>query len=136
MMKLSEAMVKYREKIEPEMVKCYRDVLENYGRIQYDIYVWEDGEIVVHEDVQGGNAELVPGDGATRELFCVACVKMPFYDPWDGADHGRPEDEEEAEREEKELIDYEVEEYEYALSDHIYDEMVAEAKQDEKYFDA
>lgn len=135
-MKRSEVLEKYRDKIEAAMVSNYRTVLESYGRVQESIYIWDDGEIVEHEDVEGGNSWLEPTESADREFFFVDTIKMPFYDPWDGAIDAPPEDEEEREHMEKEIIDYEVEEYESALSDYIYDEMIAEAKQDEKYYDA
>ena len=132
-MKRSEVLEKYRDKIMAAMVSNYRTVITYHGSVQEDIYVWDDGEIIEHEEVQGSNGQLVPSEAETRELFFVCCIEMPYYDPWDGTIDGPPDDEDEREREEKELIDYEVTEYESNVSDYL-DEIIAEAKWDEQYF--
>ena len=131
-MKRSEILEKYRDKIEKEMVECYRSVLENSGNIQYDVYVWDDGEIRVHEDVQGSISRLVPCDAETRKLFFVDRIEMPFYDPWDSSIDAPPDDDAEREAQEKDIIDYEVEQYGANVSDRM-DEMIDDAERDERY---
>ena len=132
-MKRSEALEKYRDKIEKAMVECYRCVLECGGSVQYKIYVWDDGEIEEFEQVQGDHARLVPNDAETRELFYVDTIEMPNYDPWDSAIDPPPEDDDAAfEEQEKEIIDWAVEEYKNSVSDKL-DELIADAERDEHY---
>ena len=116
-MKTSEAIIKYADAIKSEMVNRYRTVLECDGRIQYKIYVWDDGEIEVMECVPGDNSYLVPKSAETRQLFHVCTVSEPNFDPWDCADHSAPEDEDERESERAEIIDYLMRDYEDRVSD-------------------
>ena len=133
-MKRSEALTRYYNKLTTSMVDHYRTVLECGGRIQYGIYVWEDGEIEILEDVQGGNSWLQARDYEPRELFYVCTIESPCFDPWDYADDSAPEDESARESEEANIIDWLVDEYESNASE-ILDIIITEAERDEKYDD-
>ena len=130
-MKQSEVIEKFRSVIASAMIERYKDVLECNGRIQYKLYIWEDGEIVCQEGVQGDNAYLVPGEAADRELFYVTTISQPFFDPWDNADHSAPEDETEREKERAEIIAYVMDEY-AACVDELIDRRVREAQEEEE----
>lgn len=126
-MKQSEAIEKYQREITDELVSCYRIVLNYYGRIQYKVYVWEDGEIETLQGVQGDNSWLQPRSAEPRKLFYVCTVDAPCFDPWDFADHAAPDDEDEREAERKEIIDYLVGEYEHNVSE-VIETAIEEAK--------
>lgn len=132
-MKKSEVILKYRKEIETEMIKKYRYVLESYGRIQYGIYVWDDGNIECLEDVQGSNAYLKEKDNETRTLYYICTVSVSYFDPWDYTDHSAPENETEREKECSEIIDYLVDEYKQDVSD-IIDGVIYECEFNECYF--
>lgn len=129
-MKKSEVMVMYREKIIDTMVEYYEYVLNCNGRIQYTIYIWEDGEIEILEEVQGGNSWLKPREMETRELFCVCTIDCPFFDPWDCTDHSAPDDEEGREAERKEIIDWLVDEYKANVDD-VFNEILTMVEEEE-----
>ena len=131
-MKRSEIIAKYRKEIAAEMVQHYRTVLECSGRIQYKVYVWEDGELECLEGVQGDTSYLRPRDAEPRELYFVCTLSAACFDPWDFADHSAPEDESEREKEEAEIIDYLVDEYETGVFD-VLDAVIEEAEQEEQY---
>ena len=131
-MKRSEIITKYEKDIKTEMVKCYRFVLDSFGRIQYKIYVWEDGEIECLEGVQGDNSYLKAKDSEPRELYYICTIDSPCFDPWDYSDHSAPEDETEREKEKQEIIDYIVDEYETNVSD-VLDTIITEAEQEELF---
>lgn len=114
-----EIVEKYRKVIAAEMVEKYRTVLDCAGKIQYRIYVWEDGEIESLEQVQGDCGYLKANDNEPRQLVYVTTISAPCFDPWDFSDHGAPDDPEEQEAEEREIIDYLVGEYEQTTSDVI-----------------
>lgn len=110
-MKKSEAIEMYRENILEAMRECYETVAK-HPDIEEDIYIWEDGEIEILENVRGGSGYLKAKDSEPRELFYVTTVNMPMnYDPWDFSDYGEPEDEEEAKAELEEIISWLVENY-------------------------
>lgn len=131
-MKKSEAILKYQGEIEETMISRYRTVLDSYGRVQYKVYVWEDGEIECLEGPQGDNCWLQAKDHEPRELFYVCTVESPYFDPWDYSDHSAPDDEEERETECQEIIDYLVDNYKENISDKM-DAIIAEAQQDESF---
>lgn len=131
-MKRSECITKHSGDIAETMVNRYRTVLESEGRIQYKIYVWEDGEIECLEGVQGDNAWLQPKDREPRELFYVCTIDSPCFDPWDYTDHAAPDDEDEREAERAEIIDYLVNDYEENVSD-ILNAIIKEAETEEKF---
>ena len=129
-MKRSEAIEQYRAKIEAAMVEKYRTVIGCRGQLQYGIYVWSDGDVKCLEDVQGGNSYWKTHDGGPYGLFYVTTIDAPCFDPWDAADHSAPEDDDEREKEEQELIDWYVDEYSQNVSD-ILDAIIDEAEQQE-----
>lgn len=128
-MKKSEAIEAYREKISAAMREDYRAVLEAKGRIEYQIYVWEDGEIEELQEVQGSNSWLKPKDWETRALFHVITISYPFFDPWDCTPEPRPDDENEREKEEAEIIDWLCDEYDSEIEG-ILDEQIKIAEQE------
>lgn len=83
------------------------------------------------EAPQGDLGYLVPRDAEPRELFFVCKIEEPFFDPWDAADHSAPDDPTEREAEEKELIDWYVEDYE-AAADDLLDNIIRDAKEEER----
>ena len=131
-MKRSEIIKNNYETITEAMLSMYRTVLESNGRIQYKIYFWDDGEIECLEQVQGDSGYLQPRDMGPRALHYVTTIEQPNFDPWDSADHSAPEDEQEREAEEAEIIDRLVQEYETNVSDEL-DIIIREAEMDERY---
>ena len=131
-MKRSEAILKYQEKIEETMIDRYFSVLDCNGKIQYKVYVWEDGEIEYLEGVQGDNSWLQAKDNEPRKLFYVCTVDSPCFDPWDYADHAAPDGEEEREADRQEIIDCLMDSYKENLSDKM-DAIITEAQQDEEF---
>lgn len=130
-MKSSEAIVKYYDKIRETMIECYRSVIECGGRIQYKVYVWEDGEIVTLEGVQGDNSWLQPRDMEPRKLFAVDTVSVsPGFDIWDYAEDGMPDDEIERETMQEQIIDWLVESYESQI-DETLDAIIEDCKFEE-----
>lgn len=129
-MKTSEAIKKYQPEIMEAMSKRYRYVLESEGRLQYRIYVWEDGEIECLEGVQGDNSYLKARDNEPRTLFYVDTVSAPGFSIWDAAGESAPENEQEAEEMAKSVIDSCMEEYTDSLPDMI-DSLIREAEDEE-----
>ena len=129
-MKRSEALDKYRETIIDQMVKSYKDVLENKGITEDKIYVWEDGEIEVLSDTQGGSGWLVAKEWEDRELFYAVTVSCPNFDPWDCTADPKPDDEEEAAAYEADIIAEEVDCYR-DQADEILDQAIEYAKEEE-----
>lgn len=126
-MKKSEVIRKYYNKIAEAMVEQYRIVLNSHGRIQESIYVWDDGSVTVLEDVQGGNMYY----SAVNNLTYVCTIEKPFFDPWDYTDHGAPDDPDEREEEEAEIIEWLVSEYERNIAD-VIDPIIDEAERNEE----
>ena len=131
-MKRSEIISENYKAITEAMVSRYRTVLESNGRIQYKIYIWDDGEIVCLEQVQGDNSYLLHIEMEPRALYYVTTIEQPNFDPWDSADHSAPDDEQEREAEEKEIIDWLVQEYETNVGDEL-DNIISEAEMVEHY---
>ena len=131
-MKKSEAIKKYWENIKKQLPDLYRAVLDSDGRIQYDVYVWENGEVQILEDVQGSTAYLKPKDMEPRELFYVTRIELPNFDPWDYSDHATPDDPEEREAERSEITYWLLEEYSRNLPD-LLDSILTGAEQEEEY---
>ena len=131
-MKTSEAIKKYQQKIMETMSKKYRNVLESEGRLQYRIYVWEDGEIECLEGVQGDNSYLKAKDNEPRTLFYICTVSAPGFNVWDAAGESAPDNEQEAEEMAKSGIDACMEEYTDSLPD-MMDSLIREAEDEESY---
>lgn len=134
-MKRSEILNTYRDSIEEAMVTAYHNVLKCYGRIQYKIYVWEDGEIESLEGVQGDNCCLVAKDSEPRDLEYVCTIDSPCFDPWDYDDESAPDDEDECERMEGAIIDYLVSEYKREGVRDALDAVIDEAESEEEYYE-
>ena len=134
-MKKSELIKKNIESIKKEIVSSYEYVLNHNGTVEVQIYMWDDGEIVNHEEVQGGNSYLVEGDNATRTLFYIYTVSEPFCDVFDLAGYPStvPDNEKEREKAEKECISWLVSNYEENYLSDIMSDIIDEAEQEEKY---
>lgn len=131
-MKKSELIKKCYTEIKAEMIDRYETVLKCGGRVQYKIYVWSDGELEVLEQPQGDHSYLAPRDAEPRELVYVTTVAMPYYNPWDCADHSAPDDDAEREAEEAELIEYEMEAYRGNVES-VLDDIIDDAEREERY---
>lgn len=129
-MKKSEVIEEYRDNIAAAMREDYRSVLECGGRIEYQIYVWEDGEIEELQEVQGSHTWLKPKDGEERQLFHVITISYPFFNPWDFSTESIPDDDDERENAEKEIIDWLCDEYENDI-DNLIDEQIRMASMGE-----
>jgi hypothetical protein len=131
-MKKSEIIEKYAQEIIEAMVERYRKVLECDGRIQYKLYIWDNGEIEYLEGAQGDSSWLQPNEGEKRTLYYICTISQPGFDWAEALDHPVPEDEEEREEERAAVIDWEADQYEQAAPDTL-DEIIAEAAREEKY---
>ena len=132
-MKKSEVITKFYADILDAMKKRYRTVVECNGRVQYKIYVWEDGEIECLEGVQGDTCYLKPRSMETRELYYVCTVGGQYIDYWDFSDHSAPEDDAEREAEEQEIIEWLVGEYDNDGAEIELDNAIEEAERAEEY---
>lgn len=132
-MKKSEIISKNRKAIIDAMADRYQVVLDSDGKIQYQIYIWEDGEIEMLEGAQGDNSYLQPKSGEPRDLYYIATVSAPCFYAFDYSDEPEPEDETEREAARQEIIDYLVGEYRQNQADEIIDHVIDEAERDEKY---
>ncbi len=115
------------EKIIAEMESCYRSVLECDGRVEYKIYVWEDGEIEIFEDVQGGTTYLKANEYEERWLYGVTRVSFPNFDPFESYPETIPEDEDERDALREELIDEQMSYYSSESIPLIWEEILTEA---------
>ena len=131
-MKRSEIIAANYSKIAEAMVEKYKDVIESDGRIQYAIYIWEDGELEYLYGVQGDNSYLKPRDMEPRELYYVTNIDEPLFNPWDVADQPEPENEAERDAIHKEVIDYCVSRFEDSVSDYL-DAIIEGAQYEEKF---
>lgn len=132
-MKRSEAIVKYYDAIRAEMIDLYRTVIECDGRIQYKLYVWEDGEIERLEGPQGDNAWLRPRDMEPRELYYVDTIEVsPSFSVWDSYDEVPPEDEAERENLVNEIVDWLCDSYKETIDEHL-DAIIEEAEYEEQF---
>ena len=132
-MRLSEAIRTYYDDIREELVNSYRIVLESDGKLQRSVYVWEDGEIEVLEDVQGSNSWLQPRRMETRKLFFVKCVAEPCFCWCDLCnEESIPDGEEERETLHRDAISWAVEDFEERLDD-LLDTIIKSAKLQEEY---
>lgn len=133
--KRSEVIAKYRKELANVMRSRYHDVLESDGKIEYKIYIWEDGNIECLECPRGSTSRLVPNNGEKRKLFYVDTVMVdPSFDPWDCTDHSAPEDEDERESERKEIYDWLEEQYEEGVDIILESEIISAEMQED--FDA
>jgi len=89
-MKRSEIIIANQEAIAEYLVAHYKTVMECHGRIQYDLYIWSDGELEGMEKVSGDNSWLEPNQGENRELFFV--TKVTGFNPLDLVDDDETEE--------------------------------------------
>lgn len=131
-MKYSEIINANYDRITEELISDYRSVIESEGRIQYKVYIWEDGEIETLCGPQGDNSWLKPRDAEPRHLYCVTVVDAdPSFSIWDYSDEGEPDDEDERETMRAAIIDWLVDEYSQRISETM-DEIISEAEEDEQ----
>jgi len=129
-MKRSEALKKYAAVITEKLPALYRETMESFGRVQYAVYVWEDGELQILEQVHGDNSYLIPKDGEPRELFYICTISG--YNVWDTFSDSVPDSEAEKADMEAGLIDDQVQNYKENLSDLLYS-IQQEAEEEEEY---
>lgn len=111
-MKKSEVISANIEKIAAAMVERYKYVLESNGRMQYKIYIWEDGDLECMQTVQGDHSWLQPRDAEPRALYYVTTVsETPGFNLFDAGGFVEPEDDVEREAAEAEVIDWLVDSY-------------------------
>ena len=129
-MKKSEVIKTYRSEIESTMINRFRNVMDCDNRIQYKVYIYDDGEIECLEGPSGDNSWLKANDADDRELHYVTTVTG--INPWDCIDASQPEDENERDAVREEIINSEVASYKGYASD-VIDEVINEAEMIEKY---
>ena len=128
-MKKSEIVLANQEAIADYLVSHFRTVMECHGRVQYDLYIWGDGELEGMQKVPGENSCLAPRDGESRELYYV--TKVIGYNPWDLVeDHPAPEDDELREAEEEDIIADLVQDYKLNVCELI-DSIIEDARREE-----
>lgn len=130
MSKKFEIIRAHLSEIKDAMITRYRTVINCRGRIQYRLYIWEDGEIEALEQVQGDHTYLAPLSGETRELYYIFTVAAPGYDPRDQITDPLPDSEEEQEALFEEVDAWMVDEYKDGLDD-VLDVILEEAEQEE-----
>lgn len=132
-MKASEIISANRAALAETLTEKYRSVISCDGRIQYKIYIWEDGEIECQEGVQGDNSYLVPNRGESRKLYYVTKVSVPCANIWDLAGESAPDDESEKAAKESDIIDWLMDEYRSNVDD-VIDSAIEDAERDESYY--
>ena len=101
-----ELIEKYYDELREEIIDCYRCVLKCWRTgINYQVYIWEDGEIEFLEQVNPDNGWLQPKQHETRELYYICTVSELGFDPWDCWVEFVPEDEDEFDKIEAEIIE-------------------------------
>lgn len=129
-MKKSEAITASAAKISDALINAYRAVLESGGRMQYKVYLWDDGDVQTLPGVQGDTCRLEPRAGESRNLYYLTTVEAPGFDPWDAADHSAPDDPDERSAEEAEIIDWTMDAYKENLYS-ILDNLLLDAEREE-----
>ena len=108
----SEVISANIDKLAAAMVERYRNVLESNGRMQYKIYIWEDGELEIMQSVQGDHSWLQPRDAEPRALYYVTTIsEAPGFNLFDAGGVAEPEDDAERETAEAEIIDWLMDRY-------------------------
>jgi len=113
------------------MMDKYEQVLHSEGRVQYAIYIWEDGEIQCLEQAQGDNSYLQPRDNESRELYYVTTVGGQYVYLWDCSEVPPPDDSEERKEMENEIVGWLMDEYRDTV-DYVLDDIIAEAAWEEE----
>lgn len=112
-----ETMNIHRSSIEEALIDSYESVLRCAGTVQYAVYIWEDGEITLLQQAQGDHGYLIPRENETRALYYVETVGGSPIDLWDCANEAPPEDADERQRMEDEIIEWLVDEYRQGIND-------------------
>ena len=132
-MKRSEIIAAHYDAIISEMIDDYRNVVKYDGRIQYKLYIWDDGEFEWITGPQGDNSWLQPREAETRELFYITTICVdPSFNIWDYSENGEPDDDNEKDKMRDEIIDYLVDGYTDGVRD-ILDAIIDDAEYREKY---
>ena len=126
-MKKSEIITANYQQVAAAMIEQYRHVIACDGQIQVAVYIWSDGEIETLEQVAGDTSYLVPRQMEPRELFHVATVAAPCFNPWDYTDHAAPDDEQARDAERDEIIDWLTDEYQQNVNDAL-DAIICDAE--------
>lgn len=131
-MKKSELITANYDAILETMIDRYAKVINAAGRIQYDIYIWSDGEIEVAMLPQGDHSYLKPYDSETRELYFITTVSEPFYDPRDQIIDPLPDDEDEQKAIFAEVDEWMVDQYRQGADERL-DAIIEETEREEAY---
>lgn len=116
-------------KLIEEMTIRYRNVLESDGNCQYQVYIWEDGEVECLCGPQGDSSRLVARSNEPRNLYYVTTISAPCVDVFDLAGAERPEDPAEEEAAKTEAIDWLVDNYSEEAEARL-DAVIEEAQED------
>lgn len=131
-MKKTEIILANYAAIVAAMIEHYQTVIACEGRLQYDIYIWSDGELDILEQFQGGNSYLRPVDGETRNLYYVTTVGGQLCNIWDLAWETPPEDPDELKTAEEEITAWLLDEYRNNIDD-VMDRIIEDAKLEDLY---
>lgn len=103
----------HRDDIIAEMRYCYKSAAECDGRVNYDVYIWSDGEIESLPLFGGESSWLQAKAGEARSLYRVVNVSFSSYwsDFTDEPIPDRAEDPDEWERVRDETVAYIMEGY-------------------------
>lgn len=109
-----ELIERNRGAISENLIEMYKEVAENDGRCQYQLYIWSDGKVERLYEVQGSHCWLQPRDSESRELIWVDTIELPCFCWEDFAGQSIPDRDEEPEQYEQlrqETIEWLVSEY-------------------------
>lgn len=124
-----ELIEKHYDELKDEIIDCYRLVLEYWiSGIQYQVYIWEDGELEFLGVTSGSHSWLEPRTSEERKLYYVCTVKEFGFNPWDCRIEAWPDDEEGQEKIEAEIIEECVD---WWVREGRADELLEEAMKDE-----
>ena len=69
-----EVIREHWDRIEEEIVDCYKHSAKWGGRVGYLVYIWEDGEFETWELTPGSHGVLKPKEAETRQLYDLTWV--------------------------------------------------------------
>lgn len=72
------------DEIKTEVEDCYINALKSGGRVCYQLYLWEDGELLTNEVLTGSNSWMQPRAGEGRQLYRLTDI---MADPWGAGDY-------------------------------------------------
>ena len=124
-MKKSEIIAQHYDTLRNTMADLYRDVVQHNARIQYELYIWEDGEIETLCAPNGNTSWLDTNPMETREPFYVCTIaESPCFSLSDYVDD---------ETDEETAIDGLVSAYLFNMADNVLYAAIKEAERDERY---